>query len=395
MFIRSSWVFCQVIDNFGDIGVCWRLAQDLQSSAPVVLWVDDLVRFQALCPDVDPTQWQQTIKGITIVHWAPDTLAHVSLPDLPIPTLLIEAFACDLPTEVTDYAKAQNSLWLNLDYLSAESWAADVHLMPSLQPNGLAKYFYFPGFTPNSGGLIREQNLLAKRDAFHADHIQQQSIRKRLGIPDSRTKDELTIFLFTYETTALSMWLLAWQAQDRPMTVWVNPGQSLESLRPALGLAPDADIAVGDEYHLGLVRVCVLPFVAQTDFDYLLWLADINIIRGEDSFVRALWAGKPYLWHIYQQEEDAHLPKLAAFWDQAFAQLTQVESQALSKAHKQVSLPLNANHRQSQAEWTESWSKLLSLLPHWQIMSAEYSRAQSGLPSLRQKLTAFAKNKLE
>ncbi len=389
--IKSSWLFCQVIDNFGDIGVCWRLAQDLQSQAPVVLWVDDLVRFQALCPAVDLKQWQQIINGICVIHWTPETLQHVALAKLPTPTVLIEAFACEVPTMVTAYAQTQNSLWLNLDYLSAEAWAADVHLLPSLQANGMAKYFYFPGFTPESGGLIREQGLIAARDAFCASSSAQAAVRLRLGLPKRREADELTVFLFTYTSAALPLWLRAWQASERPITVWVNPGQSLDSLKPALGLAPEAVVAVGDEYHLGQVRVCVLPFVAQDDFDYLLWLADLNIIRGEDSFVRALWAGKPYLWHIYQQDEAAHLPKLAAFWSAALA----AASPALREAHEAVSVALNAAEERGQEDWTHAWSKLLSLLPHWQIMAAEYSRAQAGLPSLRQKLTAFVKNKLE
>ncbi|MBP6563322.1 MAG: elongation factor P maturation arginine rhamnosyltransferase EarP [Neisseriaceae bacterium] len=391
----SSWLFCQVIDNFGDIGVCWRLAQNLRQEGPVVLWVDDLTRFQALCPQVDTTQWVQTVEQVTVVFWTAQTGQHVSLSALPAPRVVIEAFACTLPTEVMAHAKVHNSLWLNLEYLSAEDWVAGVHLMPSLQPNGLAKYFYFPGFTPELGGLLREPGLLATRDALWADEARQAQVMARLGLPPRRSMDDLTVFLFTYTSDALSQWLLAWQALARPITVWVTPGQSLDSLKPALGLAADDVLKAGDCHELGQVRVCVLPFVAQADFDYLLWLADLNIIRGEDSFVRALWAGKPYLWHIYQQDEDAHLPKLAAFWAQAFGQATTAETMSLRRAHEALSLPLNADQACSVAEWTHKWAKLLSLLPHWQIMAAEYSRAQASLPSLRQKLTAFVKNKLE
>lgn len=391
----SSWLFCQVIDNFGDIGVCWRLAQDLQQETNVVLWVDDLTRFQALCPAVVPGLWVQAVAGVTIVQWTDETFAHVALSELPAPTVLIEAFACDLPIAVKVHAQRHQSLWLNLEYLSAEDWVAGVHLMPSLQANGLAKYFYCPGFIEKLGGLIREQGLIARRDALWADVTLQAQTRARLGLPERRSIDELTLFLFTYTSEALPLWLEAWQALARPISVWVNPGQSLDSLKPALGLTEAAVIAVGDVYLLGQVRVCVLPFVAQTDFDDLLWLADLNIIRGEDSFVRALWAGKPFLWHIYQQEEAAHLPKLAAFWRLAFEQAHGCEGEKLRTAHEQVSLALNDNSALSVQAWTQSWAKLLSLLPHWQIMAAEYSRAQATLPSLRQKLTAFVKNKLE
>lgn len=49
----------------------------------------------------------------------------------------------------------------------------------------------------------------------------------------------------------------------------------------------------------------------------------MNLVRGEDSLVRALWAGKPLVWHIYPQDDDAHVAKLSAFldWLQAPASL--------------------------------------------------------------------------
>ena len=47
----------------------------------------------------------------------------------------------------------------------------------------------------------------------------------------------------------------------------------------------------------------------------MLWACDALIIRGEDSFVRAQLAGKPFLWTIYPQEEDTHIVKLNAFLD--------------------------------------------------------------------------------
>jgi uncharacterized repeat protein (TIGR03837 family) len=58
-----------------------------------------------------------------------------------------------------------------------------------------------------------------------------------------------------------------------------------------------------------------LPLLAQPDFDHLLWSCDLNFVRGEDSLVRALWAGKPLAWHIYPQDDAAHHVKLSAFLD--------------------------------------------------------------------------------
>ena len=46
-----SWdIFCTVVDNYGDIGVCWRLARQLaaEHGFAVRLWVDDLASFARL-----------------------------------------------------------------------------------------------------------------------------------------------------------------------------------------------------------------------------------------------------------------------------------------------------------------------------------------------------------
>jgi uncharacterized repeat protein (TIGR03837 family) len=59
----------------------------------------------------------------------------------------------------------------------------------------------------------------------------------------------------------------------------------------------------------------VIPFIAQDDHDKLLWSCDINFVRGEDSSVRAQWAARPFVWHLYPQSEQAHLAKLRAFTD--------------------------------------------------------------------------------
>ena len=58
MSSRPQWdVFCAVVDNYGDIGVCWRLSRQLaaEHGIAVRLWVDDLKPFARLCPAVDVT----------------------------------------------------------------------------------------------------------------------------------------------------------------------------------------------------------------------------------------------------------------------------------------------------------------------------------------------------
>jgi uncharacterized repeat protein (TIGR03837 family) len=56
-----------------------------------------------------------------------------------------------------------------------------------------------------------------------------------------------------------------------------------------------------------------MPFLPQARYDELLWACDCNFVRGEDSFVRAQWAARPFVWQIYPQQERAHWRKLDAF----------------------------------------------------------------------------------
>ena len=63
----------------------------------------------------------------------------------------------------------------------------------------------------------------------------------------------------------------------------------------------------------GGLRAHLLPHLTQVNFDHLLWAADLNFVRGEDSFVRAQWAGAPFVWQIYPQADGAHEAKLEAF----------------------------------------------------------------------------------
>ncbi|MDX1269967.1 MAG: elongation factor P maturation arginine rhamnosyltransferase EarP, partial [Oceanisphaera sp.] len=127
--MRPTWdIFCSVVDNYGDIGVTWRLARQLvaEHDAAVRLWVDDLLAFAHLCPEADVRAAQQCRQGVDICHWP--------APWLPVEAadVVIEAFACELPTAyVAAMAqRARPSLWLNLEYLSAEDWVGGCHGLP-------------------------------------------------------------------------------------------------------------------------------------------------------------------------------------------------------------------------------------------------------------------------
>lgn len=294
-------VFCRVVDNYGDIGVCWRLARRLAHGRgwPVRLWVDDLAAFQRIQPDVQPGLAHQLVAGIEIVRWTPQPDPALLTPA----EVVIEAFACDPPADYVAAMRRTQPVWINLEYLSAESWVESCHGLPSRRPDGLTKHFFFPGFTPATGGLLREPGLSAQRDALQACRGLQQDFLRTLGLGQNELglveRDARLVTLFCYPHAPWAE-LAAALAKDASRTLLLAPQ----------GVAPGIEAAVPPGGRLHVARV---PFVVQDDFDRLLWCADINFVRGEDSFVRAAWAARPLVWQIYPQDEDTHLEKLGAW----------------------------------------------------------------------------------
>ncbi|EGT3626616.1 elongation factor P maturation arginine rhamnosyltransferase EarP [Morganella morganii] len=312
----NHWdIFCTVVDNYGDIGVTWRLAKQMANEyqIPVNLWVDDLASFSHILPTLDPLKATQSFNGVNIIHWnKPLSIAFVA------GDVLIEAFACELPEQVKaqlvylhQHDPKSVPVWLNLEYLSAEDWVEGCHGLPSLQANGLKKYFYFPGFGAKTGGLICEQNLFAERDAWQADTANKLQLFSQLGLKGIEAQDTV-VSIFSYETEALPALCELWQQSVEKIHALIPKGRSLNSLTHLL----PCDIAAlvpGQQINHGNLTLHILPMTDQQGFDRLLWSCDFNIVRGEDSFLRAQWAAKPFIWHIYPQEDDYHLVKLEAF----------------------------------------------------------------------------------
>lgn len=293
-------IFCVVVDNYGDAGVCWRLARQLAEEYDwqVRLWIDQPTLLDWLAPD-------HAQSPVTIVPW-PDNL----LPDESIDSpadVVIEAFACELPASYVEAMARRRvpPLWINLEYLSAESWVAGCHGLPSPHPKlPLTKLFMIPGFDERSAGLLREQNLLDQHNHFSpADWWP--------SVGGAPATGQLSISLFAYENTAVGALLDAWSMGESSVLCLVPESRILDSVAAALGCT----MVPGDTCARGGLELRVLPFVRQEAYDDLLAACDINFVRGEDSLVRAIWAGKPFVWHIYKQEDDAHLVKLDAFLD--------------------------------------------------------------------------------
>ncbi|WP_299792435.1 elongation factor P maturation arginine rhamnosyltransferase EarP [uncultured Shewanella sp.] len=313
---NTHWdIFCAVVDNYGDIGVTWRLAQQLANEyqIDIRLWVDDLASFSHILPTLKPELASQTFNRVTIHQW--NTPLDISYQP---GAVVIEAFACELPDKVKDQLLAQQQtpndtppLWLNLEYLSAEGWVEGCHGLPSMQPSGIKKYFFFPGFTANTGGLICERDLLKQRAEWQSDPANKLALFSQLGLRGIDEKD-LVISVFSYETAALPALCRHWQASSRKIHALIPKGRSLNSLTQLLP-CPIEELNPGQQVVLGNLTIHILPMTDQPGYDKLLWSCDYNIVRGEDSFLRAQWAAKPFIWHIYPQEDDYHLIKLEAF----------------------------------------------------------------------------------
>ena len=279
-------LFCRVIDNLGDVGVCWRLAADLAMRGHRVrLWIDDASALSWMAP--------QGAAGVEVHDWA-DAAPWAAAGDMG--DVVIECFGCDLPERVVQAMAARHPppRWINLEYLSAEAYVERCHRLRSPQlagPGaGLDKWFFYPGFTRATGGLLRECGWLERRSAFDA-------IAWRRARGWAARDGERSLVLFAYDNPALPAVLA--DCGDAPTLLLACPGPS-----QAQALAARTPASV---------RVIALPWLSQSDFDLLLCSADLNFVRGEDSLVRAIWAGRPFVWQLYPQADGAHAAKLAAF----------------------------------------------------------------------------------
>ena len=316
-------IFCKVIDNFGDIGICWRLAADLAARGQRVrLWVDDASALTWMAPSV----CDGVKTGVEVLAWTESI--DVSCLDTAPCDVLIEAFGCDLAPDFIaacariHWSKGLNvqlkPLWINLEYLSAEPYVERNHGLTSLVSGGPAagwsKVFYYPGFTPDTGGLLREADLPQRQAAFvRSAWLQQQGIE---------WQGEILVSLFCYEPQALAQLLTDLDQNGingQPVRLLVAAGRATEAVK-ALKVSKNAQNThqIGlqtNEYGRKQLSFFFLSLLSQTDFDHLLWASDMNFVRGEDSIVRAIWAGKPFVWQIYPQDDGAHGPKLEAFLD--------------------------------------------------------------------------------
>lgn len=302
-------LFCRVVDNLGDVGIAWRLARQLarDPARSVRLVVDGLAVLARLEPRIDARRTCQSVDGIVVVDraWPGEAGGPRAA------WTVVEVLGCGLPAACLDAMEdaACHPVWIDFEHLSAEAWVADFHGLPSPHPRrALVKHFFYPGFGPRTGGLWLEPGLAGRRRAFVDDGSAVDALWRRLGVPP-RAPDECRASLFAYPSAPVGALSRA-MADDRRRrwTLLVPEGGGTTATAALAGGSSPVSCD-------GAFMVRSIPFVDQDDYDRLLWACDLNFVRGEDSFVRAQAAARPFVWQIYRQADDVHLGKLAAFAD--------------------------------------------------------------------------------
>lgn len=364
--------------------MCWRLARQLAARprASVRLWVDDLPSLRALCPQVDAAASVQHIQGVEVCSWSG------AFPQVTPAQVVIEGFGCGLPDAYIEAmaGRSPRTLWIILEYLSAEPWVREHHGLPSPHPRWpLDRYFFFPGFVAGTGGVLHEAGLAAQRAAFGADGRRQ--LWAELGFePPAAAATVLS--LFAYDSAPVTDLLEACEHGQELTVVAIPEGRIVEPVRAWLGVTA---AGAGRSFRRGQLEVRLVPFVPQPRYDHLLWACDCNLVRGEDSFVRAQWAGKTMIWQAYPQQDQAHWPKLEAFLDLYCAGLPQAAAAALRTMWRVWNGVGKAPHIPVAAAWHEFRAQRIAL-EHYAPIWAE-KLAETG--ELSEKLAQFCQDKLK
>ena len=376
-------VFCRVIDNHGDLGVCWRLSQALASQGHTVrLFVDHPEDLSWMAPHwAHPNGHAPTLHGVSVWPWP--SVAQ-DLHALPGPAqVVIEAFGCDLPVvyltqlgeRLLEEPRARWA-WINVDYLSAEAFYQGIHRLPSPQlfgpALGLTKWFYQPGFTPTSGGLLR-----AHRAALDPPNGAQAQSTTATKTATKTAPETETWVLFCYEPPALQELLTQLSRRPRPVLLQIAPGRAARHTRLVLQEMGVTNHAHDQEsFAVGNLTLTFLPYLDQAQFDQLLARSDLNFVRGEDSLVQAIWAQRPFIWQIYPQDDGAHGPKLEAFLQTLQAPESLAQFMRVWNGLSTAALPVLSP----------------ALLQEWRDWSETHAQRMRGVPDLAQELAVFAQH---
>ena len=314
MHFQSIDIFCHIVDNFGDIGFVYRFAREFKIAVPrcaLRVFVDDLETFRQINPAINPALTFQQYGGVEYVTTM--ALTAELIERLDVADVLVEAFACRIPEAVLKAAESRPRVIINLEHLSAEAWVEGYHLKESLLPvETLKKYFFMPGFTKETGGLLLDPRIARIKPRL-AEHRRAclNGILRTSGCAIRGADTPLIGTVFTY-LRGFDTLLADLNELPQETVLLVFGHKSAEGMSKSLARAGGRQI--GDrQYRCGNATVVFMPFIPQPRYDALLCLADFNMVRGEDSLVRAILAGKPFIWNAYLQDNKYHTVKIEAF----------------------------------------------------------------------------------
>lgn len=343
-------VFCDVIDNFGDAGVCLRLCRDFsKKNYEVRLFCNNVNILNKITNSEDASN-----RFLSLLSWSDKNM------DYSPSEVVIQAFSVRLPDNLIKKIKTRKSTVINLEYLTAETFAEDCHKLPSYA-DGFESFFFFPGFTKKTGGVVIEDSFLDK-------------------LTKTNRKESQKITLFSYENEKVKNVINSLNKEKFILNIF--EGKGLNNFNNLLKL----NLSAGDEYKLNELTVRVLPMVSQDEYDSYLIDSKLNLVRGEDSIVRAMLTGNPFLWHIYPQEEDAHKDKIEALFDR----MSEVCS---SKKDVEILRQLTLSYN-GFSDYLDSFD-LLGFYENWKKLSKEWSEHLISLGSLTDNLITFLKTKTD
>lgn len=283
MEIDSIDIFCQVIDNYGDVGVAYRLAREFKRVYP-----NKKLRF--VINQIEELNLIRKSEDIEVILYKDISKIENSA------DLIIESFGCEIPKEYMDKALKNVKLIINLEYFSAEKWVDDFHLQESFLGGNLKKYFFIPGLSKKSGGILLDNEFLERKKKVEANkeyYLEKFEIKEKYDLIGS---------VFSYEKNFDSL-IEELKKLDKKIILLILSEKTQKNFIKYFDN--------GNNYDK--IKFVKLPFFTYDKYEELLALCDFNLVRGEDSFVRALLLGKPFLWHIYPQDENTHIKKLESF----------------------------------------------------------------------------------
>ena len=283
MEIDSIDIFCQVIDNYGDVGVAYRLAREFKRVYP-----NKKLRF--VINQIEELNLIRKSENIEVILYKDISKIENSA------DLIIESFGCEIPKEYMDKALKNVKLIINLEYFSAEKWVDDFHLQESFLGGNLKKYFFIPGLSEKSGGILLDNEFLERKKKVEAN---KEYYLEKFGIKE---KYDLIGSVFSYEKNFDSL-IEELKKLNKKVILLILSEKTQKNFIKYFDN--------GNNYDK--IKFVKLPFFTYDKYEELLALCDFNLVRGEDSFVRALLLGKPFLWHIYPQDENTHIKKLESF----------------------------------------------------------------------------------